>query len=155
MTNKSWQPLQEKQKRKNLRNGQSRSTSVPRINEEYITQVSEQIEDRVIKKVSQEFSMPESRILCALFKFDDLLLNSQIRTHSGTVPRTFRNRWKTKERMRTIPRVIRILNQAPSAARLHKTLALPLAQKSAMTLTSMQFLTPVYSPNFVFHRLTF
>ena len=32
------------------RNGQSRNTSVPRINEEYITQVSEEIEGRVSKK---------------------------------------------------------------------------------------------------------
>ena len=73
------------------RNGQSRNTSVPRINEEYITQVSEEIEDRVSKKLSQEFSRTESRILCARSKLDEFLLNSQIRTHSGTVPGTFRN----------------------------------------------------------------
>ena len=30
-----------------LRNGQSRNTSVPRFNKEYITQVSEEIEGRV------------------------------------------------------------------------------------------------------------
>ena len=36
------------------RNGQSRSTSVPRINEEYIAQVSEEIEGRVTKSLSQE-----------------------------------------------------------------------------------------------------
>ena len=40
----SWQPLQNKQE-KHPRNGQSRNTSVPRINEEYITQVFEEIED--------------------------------------------------------------------------------------------------------------
>ena len=34
----------------NPRNGQSRNTSVPRINEEYITQVSEEIEGRITKK---------------------------------------------------------------------------------------------------------
>ena len=34
----------------NLRNGKSRNTSVPRINEEYFIQVSEEIEDRVTKK---------------------------------------------------------------------------------------------------------
>ena len=75
----------------NLRNGQSRNTSVPRINEEYITQVSEQIEGRVTKKLSQEFSRTESRILGALSKLDEFLLNQQIRTHSETVPGTFRN----------------------------------------------------------------
>ena len=73
------------------RNGQSRNTSVPRINEEYITQVSEEIEGRVNKKLSQEFSRTEFRILCALSKLDEFLLNPQIRTHSGNVPGTFRN----------------------------------------------------------------
>ena len=75
----------------NLRNVQSRSTSVPRINEEYITQVSEEIEGRVTRKLSQEFSRTESRILGTLSKLDEFLLNQQIRTHSGTVPGTFRN----------------------------------------------------------------
>ena len=75
----------------NPRNGQSRNTSVPRINEEYITQVSEQIEGRVTKKLSQEFSRTESRILGALSKLDEFLLNQQMTTHSGTVPGTFRN----------------------------------------------------------------
>ena len=75
----------------NPRNGQSRNTSVPRINEEDITQLSEEIEGRVSKKLSQEFSRTESRILGALSKLDEFLLNQQIRTHSETVPRTFRN----------------------------------------------------------------
>ena len=75
----------------NPRNGQSRNTSVPRINEEYITQVSEEIDSRVTKKLSQEFSRTESRILGALSKFDEILLNQQTQTHSRTVPGTFRN----------------------------------------------------------------
>ena len=73
------------------RNGQSRNTSVPRINEEFITQVSEENEGRVTKKLSQEFSRTESRILDGLSKLDEFLLNPQIRTDSGTVPGTFRN----------------------------------------------------------------
>ena len=75
----------------NPRNGQSRNTSVPRIDEEYITQVSEEIEGRVSKKLSQEFSSTESRIFGALTKLDEFLSNQQIRTHSETVPGTFRN----------------------------------------------------------------
>ena len=75
----------------NPRNGQSRNTSVPRINEEYITQFSEHIEGRVTKKLSQEFSRTESRILGTLSKLDEFLLNQQISTHSGTIPGTFRN----------------------------------------------------------------
>ena len=50
------------------RNGQSRNTSLPRINEEYMTQVSEEIEGGVTKKLSQEFSMTESRILYRCFR---------------------------------------------------------------------------------------
>ena len=73
------------------RNGQSRNTSVPRINEEYITQVFEEIESRFTEKLSQEFNRIESRILGALSKLDEFLLNPQITTHSETVPGTFRN----------------------------------------------------------------
>ena len=73
------------------RNGQSWNTSVPRINEEYITQVSEEIEGIVSKKLSQEFSRTESRILGALTKLDEFLSNQQIHTHFETVPGTFRN----------------------------------------------------------------
>ena len=75
----------------NPRNGQSRNTSFPRINEEYITQVFDQIKGRVTEKLSQEFNRSESRILGALSKLDKSLLNQQIRTHSEAVPGTFRN----------------------------------------------------------------
>ena len=73
------------------RNGRSRNTSVPRINQEHITQLSEEIEVKVTEKLSQEFSRTESRILGILSKLDEFLLSPQIRTHSGTVPGTFRN----------------------------------------------------------------
>ena len=75
----------------NPRNGQSRNTSVSRINEEYITQVSEEIKGRVTKKLSQEFNRIESHISDALSKLDEFLSNQQIQTHSKTVPGTFRN----------------------------------------------------------------
>ena len=75
----------------NPRNGQSRNTSIPRINEEYITQVSEEVEGRITKKLSQEFNRIESRISDALSKLDEFLSNQQIQTHSKTVPGTFRN----------------------------------------------------------------
>ena len=73
------------------RNGQSRNAFLPRINEEYITQLSEEIEGRVTKKLSQEYSRTESRILGTLTKLDEFLSNQQIHTHSETVPGTFRN----------------------------------------------------------------
>ena len=38
------------------RDSQSLDSAVPRINEEYVTQVSEEVEARVTKNLSQEFS---------------------------------------------------------------------------------------------------
>ena len=65
--------------------------------EKYITQVFVEIEGRVIKKLSQEFSRPESRILGALSKLEEFLLNPQVRTYSAAVPETSRNN-KTENR---------------------------------------------------------
>ena len=62
------------------RNRQSWNTSDLGITEEYITQVSEELEGRVTKKLSQEFSSTESRASGALSKLDEFLLNSQVRT---------------------------------------------------------------------------
>ena len=74
-----------------LRNGQSRDTSVSRINADNVTQVSEEIEGGVTKNFSQEFSRTEFCILSALSQIDESLLNPQIRTLSGTVPAISRN----------------------------------------------------------------
>ena len=46
--------------------------------QEYISQVSEEIEGRVTKKLSKEFSRTESRFLGALSKLDEFLLNPQV-----------------------------------------------------------------------------
>ena len=59
--------------------------------QEYISQVSEEIEERVTKKLSKEFNLTESRILGALSKLDEFLLNPQIRTCSVALPGTSRN----------------------------------------------------------------
>ena len=55
---------------KNPWNDQSRNTSVRRINEEHITQVSEKTVGRVDRKHSQEFSRIKSRILVDLSNVD-------------------------------------------------------------------------------------
>ena len=73
------------------RNIQSQNTLDPRMAQEYISQVSEEIEGRVTKKLSKEFSRTESRILGALSMLDEFLLNPQVRTCSVAVPRTSRN----------------------------------------------------------------
>ena len=72
------------------RKSQSQNLSAG-ITEEYIAQVPKEIEGKVTRKLSQDFSRTKSRILGALSKLDELLLNSQVRTIAGTVPGTFRN----------------------------------------------------------------
>ena len=63
----------------------------PELTQDYISQVSEEIDGRVIYKLSKEFSKTESRILGALSKLDELLLNPQVRTCSVAVQGTYRN----------------------------------------------------------------
>ena len=53
--------------------------------------MSKEIEGRVTKKLSQEFSRTKSRILGALSKLDEFLLNPQVRICSVTVLGTSRN----------------------------------------------------------------
>ena len=75
----------------NTRNGQSQNTLDPEMAQEYISQVSEEVEGRVTKKLSHEFSRTESRIFGALSKLDEFLLNPQVRIYCVAVPGTSRN----------------------------------------------------------------
>ena len=67
---------------------QERDTNAPGIQEDYITQVSEEIESRVTMKLSQELSRTKSCVLGALSKLDEFLLNPQVRVYSGYAPVT-------------------------------------------------------------------
>ena len=73
------------------RSNLAQNSSVPRSQDDYITQVCEEIEGRVTKKLSQEFSRWENRILGALARLDDFLMNPLIQGHSGTTPEMSRN----------------------------------------------------------------
>ena len=73
------------------RSNLAQNSNVPRSQEEYITQVCEKIEGRVTKKLSQEFSRTENRILGALARLDDFLMNPLIQGHWGTAPEAPRN----------------------------------------------------------------
>ena len=73
------------------RSSRSQNVLDPEITHDYISQFSEEIEGRVTKKLSKEFSKTESRILGALSKLDEFLLNPQVRTCSVVVPGTSRN----------------------------------------------------------------
>ena len=65
------------------RSNLAQNSNVPRSQEDYITQVSEEIEGRVTKKLSKEFSRTENRILGALARLDDFLVNPLLQGHSG------------------------------------------------------------------------
>ena len=73
------------------RNDRAQNTLDPESTQDYISQVSEEIEGRITKKLSQKFSRTESRILGASSNLDEFLLNPQVRTCSVAVPETSRN----------------------------------------------------------------
>ena len=75
----------------------AQNSNVPRSQEDYITQVSEEIEGRVTKRLSKEFSRTESRILGALARLNDLLMNPLLQGHSGTTPEMSRNAFITNQ----------------------------------------------------------
>ena len=67
------------------------NTLDPESTQDYISQVSEEIEGRVTKKLSKQFSRTGSRILGTLSKLGEFLLNPQVWTCSVAVPGTSRN----------------------------------------------------------------
>ena len=77
----------EKHPRSNL----AQNSSAPSSQEEYITQVSEEIEQKVTKRLSKEFSRTENRILGALARLDDFLMNPLLPGYSGATPEPTRS----------------------------------------------------------------
>ena len=73
------------------------NSNVPRLQEDYITQVSEEIQGWTTKKLSQDISRTENRLLGALARLDDFLMNPLIQGHSGTTPETSRNALSTSQ----------------------------------------------------------
>ena len=63
----------------------------PELTHDYISQVSDEIEGWVTKKLSKEFSKTESRILGTLSKLDEFFLNPQVRNCSVAVQGTSGN----------------------------------------------------------------
>ena len=63
-----------------------RSNLAPRSQEDYITQISKEIQGSVTKRLSKEFSRTENRILGALACLDDFLMKPLLQGHSGTTP---------------------------------------------------------------------
>ena len=75
----------------------AQNSNVPRSQEDYIAQVFEKIKGRATKKLSQEFSRTKNRILSALARFNDFLMNPPIQGHSGTAPETSLNAFGTNQ----------------------------------------------------------
>ena len=73
------------------RGSRGRNGLDPELTQDYISQVSEEIEGSVTKKLSKEYNKTESRILGALSKLDEFLLNPQVRTCSVAAHGTSRN----------------------------------------------------------------
>ena len=68
------------------RSNLAHNSNDPRSQEDYVTQVSEELKVRVTKRLSKEFSRTENRILGALARLDDFLLNPLLQGHPGTTP---------------------------------------------------------------------
>ena len=89
--NKKMAVLNKENCEKHPRSNLASNSNVPRSQEDYITQISEEIEGGVTKKLSQEVSRTENCIVGALTRLDDLLMNPLLQGHSGTTPETSRN----------------------------------------------------------------
>ena len=108
----------------------AQNSNVPRSQENNITEVFKEIEEKVTKKLFREFSRTENCILGALSRLYDFLMNPLIQGHSEPLRRRHRTDLaQTRERMKTTPRVVFILKQASSTTRRRETLA----QKTATT----------------------
>ena len=81
------------------RSNLAQNSSTPRSQEDYITQVSEEIEGRVTKRLSKEFSRTENRILGALARPNYLLMNPLLPGRSETTPEPTRNALNTSQGM--------------------------------------------------------
>ena len=73
------------------RSNLAQNPSASRSQEDYITQVSEEIEGRVTKRLSKEFSRTKNRILGALARLDEFLMNPLLPGGSGATPEPTRN----------------------------------------------------------------
>ena len=73
------------------RSNLAQNSNSPRSQKDYITQVSEEIEGRVTKRLSKVFSRTENRLLGALLRLGDFVMNPLLQGHCGTTPEPSRN----------------------------------------------------------------
>ena len=89
--------LNKKNCEENPRSNMAQNSGPLRSQEDYITRISEETERRVTKRLSKEFSRTENRILGALARLDDFLLNPLLPGHSGTTPEPTRNKTRNNQ----------------------------------------------------------
>ena len=82
--------LNKEKREEHPRSNLAQNSNVPRSQQDYIIQVSEEIEARVTKKLFQEFNKKENCKLGALSRLDDFLMNLLIQYYSKTTPETSR-----------------------------------------------------------------
>ena len=68
------------------RSNLTQNLNAQRSQEDYITQVSEEIEGRITKKLSKQFSRTENRLLAALARLNDFLMNPLLQGYSRNTP---------------------------------------------------------------------
>ena len=83
--------LNEKNCEGHPRSNVAQNSNVPRSEEDNINQVSKDIEGRFTKGLSKEFITTKNRILGALARLDDFLMNPLLQDPSGTTPEATRN----------------------------------------------------------------
>ena len=79
------------------RSNLAQNSNVARPQEDYISQVFEEIEGRVTERLSKEFSRTENRILGALARLNDFLMNPLNQYYSGNAPETSGNALSTNQ----------------------------------------------------------
>ena len=79
------------------RSNLAQNSNAPRSQEDYITQVSEEIAGRVTKSLSKEFSRTKNRILGALARLDGFLINPLLQGHSGATAEALENPLSTSQ----------------------------------------------------------
>ena len=132
LRNKRRLPAVSRETPEGSRSGRGQNVLYPELTQDYISQVSEEIEGRVTKKLSKEFNKTESRILGALSKLDEFLLSPQVRTCSVAVQGTSRNASsQNRELMGIAPQTIPI----PKWGIFLITLANSIAQRQQPTRT--------------------
>ena len=89
--------LNKKIREEHHRSSLEQNSNVPRWQQDYITQVFEEIEGRVTKTLSKDFSRTENRILGALARLGDFLMNPLLQGYSGTTQEASRNSLSTSQ----------------------------------------------------------